>query len=187
MAIIEVSLNHPIWDGEEIRFKASCDSSSAAGLKVTYPVDEESGLQSKTLAFKDAHGANISSTANLFSNGSYVTAVVDATGNAAYIQNADTNNYLEGKTLVYTSKTVAKSSWVSSSTYSDFPYRASVSCSGVTSKHVPSVVYSPADALSGNFAPVAQSYSGGVYIYASAVPDSSITLQTIICFLGKGA
>ena len=51
----------------------------------------------------------------------------------------------------------------------------------VTANYFPLVVFSPADAMSGNFAPVAVSYSGGVYIYAESKPAEAVTIPNIVC------
>lgn len=85
------------------------------------------------------------------------------------------------KVISFTNKTVAVSDWASNSTYTDFPHRAAVACAGVTAKHYPEVSFSPVDALEGRFAPVAESYDGGVYIYASEVPEAALTIPTIVC------
>ena len=85
------------------------------------------------------------------------------------------------KVLPFTNKTVATSAWVSDTTYTDFPYRAAVACEGVMAKHYAEVSFSPADAMSGSFAPVAESYDGGVYLYASEIPEAALTIPTIVC------
>ena len=85
------------------------------------------------------------------------------------------------KVLAFNGKTVATSAWASDSTYTDFPYRAAVACQSVTAKHYAEVSFSPADAMSGSFAPVAESYDGGVYIYASEIPEAALTIPTIVC------
>ena len=85
------------------------------------------------------------------------------------------------KVLAFTEKTVEVSAWVSDATYEDFPYRAAVACEGVTVKHYVEVTLAPADAISGSFAPVAVSYDGGVYIYASEIPEAALTIPTIVC------
>ena len=85
------------------------------------------------------------------------------------------------KVLPFTNKTVATSAWVSDTTYTDFPYRAAVSCEGVTAKHYAEVAFAPADAMSGSFAPVAESYDGGVYLYANEMPSAAVTIPTIVC------
>ena len=85
------------------------------------------------------------------------------------------------KVLSFTNKAVATSAWVSDTAYTDFPYRAAVACDGVTAKHYAEVSFSPAEAMSGSFAPVAASYDGGVYIYASEIPAAALTIPTIVC------
>ena len=87
----------------------------------------------------------------------------------------------DAKVLSFTNKTVATSAWESDTTYTDFPYRASVACSGVTANHYADVSFSPADVLKGIFCPVAVSYAGGVYIYASEKPSATVTIPTIVC------
>ena len=82
--------------------------------------------------------------------------------------------------LIFTSKTA--SSWASDSTYSDFPYRCAVACTGVTASDVAEVVFNVDDAVSGNYAPVCQTYAGGVYIYSSA--SDSITIPMILVHKG---
>lgn len=78
--------------------------------------------------------------------------------------------------------TIATASFVSNSTYQDFPYRATVPLTGVLASMTPEVIFSLADAVSGNFAPVAECYDGGVYLYAASMPDAAITIPTILCW-----
>lgn len=84
--------------------------------------------------------------------------------------------------LTFTNKSVAASAFVSNSTYSDFPYRAAVALTGVTAAMIPEVFFGLTDAMSGNFAPVAESYAGGIYIYAAAKPSATVTIPTILCW-----
>ena len=91
---------------------------------------------------------------------------------------------VELKKLQFKNVSVSKGSFVSDSTYQDFPYRAGVSLSGVIESMIPEVVLSVDDAVSGNFAPVSESYNGGVYLYAGSPPDTGITIPTIICWRG---
>lgn len=77
---------------------------------------------------------------------------------------------------------VSASAFVADSTSEDYPYRAAVSLSGVISGMIPEVIFGLADAVSGNFAPVAEAYSGGVYIWAAEVPEANIAIPTIICW-----
>lgn len=84
--------------------------------------------------------------------------------------------------LVFTNTSVPVASFVSNTTYTDFPYRAAVALSGVTAAMVPEVVFSAANAMSGSFAPVSESYDGGVYIYAAEKPSAAVTIPTILCW-----
>lgn len=86
----------------------------------------------------------------------------------------------EPKRLQFLSVAVAPKSFEGSSTYDDFPFRAAVPLSGVLSGMVPEVIFAPADASSGIFAPVAAAYDGGVYVYASEKPAATTTIPTII-------
>lgn len=83
--------------------------------------------------------------------------------------------------LVFYNKTMAASAWVSDSAYSDYPYRAAVVCSGVTTAHTPYVMFSEEDAALGILSRDANSYAGGIYIYASEIPESAISIDEIIC------
>lgn len=89
MANIKVELNHEIIDGQPITFVAPCDCTAVTGLKVYYPGG------SKVFTFKDAHGNALTGVGNLFSQGAYVKAILDVINGNAYLQNADTNKYLE--------------------------------------------------------------------------------------------
>ena len=99
MANIKVELNHPLIDGESVTFKAPCDSTAVTGLKIYYPnvTESSSTTQNKTFTFRDAHGNSLTGVGNLFVSGVYVKVILDTTNNYAYIQNADTNMYVENK------------------------------------------------------------------------------------------
>lgn len=81
---------------------------------------------------------------------------------------------------VVTNKVVAKADFTSNSTYADYPYRAAIAINGVTMNMIPEIIFDVADAISGNYSPVAQTYNGGVYIYAASPPDNNLTIPTII-------
>lgn len=89
MANIKVKIGYPIKTGVGFTFHAPCDCSEAEGLTVEHP-----GGVSKFM-FRDAHGNVLTDTHNLFAAGSLVKAVLDLSAGAAFLQNADTNAYLE--------------------------------------------------------------------------------------------
>jgi hypothetical protein len=100
---IVVTIGYSVADGSEVKFRAPVDCSEITRLQVQY-IDENKEPASKTFAFADANGNNVSEINNLFSQGSIVKVIldfdVDIDGNgtgAAFVQNADTNAYLEGR------------------------------------------------------------------------------------------
>lgn len=77
--------------------------------------------------------------------------------------------------------TVAVADFVVDSTYTDYGYKAEISMPGVNSNYSPDVRFSLTDAASGIFAPVADTDTDKVIIYASEVPAADITIPVIIC------
>lgn len=87
MAYIKINIDHPIYDGMPLTFKAPCACSDTEGITV--------GTQN--FVFRDAHGNTLTSTGELFSAGVLIKVILDVTNRFAYIQNADTNAYLENR------------------------------------------------------------------------------------------
>ena len=84
------------------------------------------------------------------------------------------------KRLTFTNTSVATSAWVADETYTDYPYRAAIPLTGVTAASFAEVVLSPADAVSGAYAPVCETYAGGIYLYANAAPGAAVTIPAIV-------
>lgn len=101
------------------------------------------------------------------------------------LQDLESGTSVELKKLQFNSVSVAVSKFVSNTTYEDYPFRASVALEGVQSTMIPEVIFSMADAISGNFAPVSESYNGGVYLYAADKPEGNTVIPTIICWKGN--
>lgn len=81
--------------------------------------------------------------------------------------------------IIKSNTSVAASVWTTDTTYEDYPYKANIPITECTQEHLPDVMLSLDDAISGNFAPVADSYAGGIYIYAKEKPTSAMTIPTI--------
>lgn len=92
---VRVNLNYTIYDGAEIVFKAPCDASRVTGLIVYYPNGTE--VVSSVFAFADAHTNDLGNIDNLFVAGAVVKVILDTETNMAFVQNAATNAYLEGR------------------------------------------------------------------------------------------
>ena len=95
--------------------------------------------------------------------------------------------YVDSKVpLAFGPQTVATSAWAANATYSaqGYGFRASVPLSGVTADHIPDVTFAMADAISGNLAPLADTYAGGIYIYAKEQPSATVNIASVVCTKG---
>lgn len=83
--------------------------------------------------------------------------------------------------LVFTNTVIQTTQFAEDTTYEDFPYKVVIGLSdAVTPSMLPEVIFGAVDASSGVFAPVADSVTGGIIIYASEVPEAAVTIPTII-------
>ena len=92
---IRVNLTTPIRDGTEVLFRSPVDCAQVTGLIVYYK--ENGSTLSKEFAFADAHGNNVGDIDHLFAENVVVKVILDVTHAMAFVQNADTNAYLEGR------------------------------------------------------------------------------------------
>lgn len=120
-------------------------------------------------------------------SGGVMTGTLDLGGNGLKslgsptdAQDAATKGYVDTAKLIFTGVTVPVSGFLPDATYSDYPYKAELPLAGVTPNHVPQVTFDVCDAVSGDFAPVAASYSGGICIWAAGIPKGAIRIPTII-------
>ena len=88
----------------------------------------------------------------------------------------------ERQRLQFTNTSVPTSTFIDVSAWPGYPIQASIALNGVISSMTPAVVFSLVDSTSGNFAPIAQCYAGGVKIWAKTIPTAAITIPTIICW-----
>ena len=134
MANVRIDLSYPIVDGQPLTFRAPCDCTSVTGIKVYYPNGETT--ESKEFTFKDAHRNDLAEIGDLFASGAYVKVIVDTTNNVAYIQNADTNKYLEDrfeKLKSFTTNCSVGTLWEESDGY----YMQEIYCPSVSSSDTP--------------------------------------------------
>lgn len=94
MPNIRVDLNGALVEGQTVTFQSPAACAEVTGLNVYYT---ENGIQvCKTFQFADAHGHNVGSV-DLFAAGVLVKVILHLDTLRAYVQNADTNAYLEAK------------------------------------------------------------------------------------------
>ena len=84
----------------------------------------------------------------------------------------------------FTDVRIAPSAYIADDTYPDFPFRAAIPLEGINETMTPCVTFDVAEAIGGMFAPVAECYNGGVYIYAESALNYEIIIPTIICWEG---
>lgn len=87
-------------------------------------------------------------------------------------------NFVLSLSAVEAFENVAASVWTADATYDDYPYRCALALTGVTASDIPEVVFGVQEATSGDYAPVAECYDGGVYIWSSV--NTAITVPTVI-------
>ena len=92
---IRVDLNTPIYNGTEVVFRSPVDCSQVTGLIVYY--NDGGNTASQEFMFADAHGNNVGDIDHLFAENVVVKVILDVTTSMAFVQNADTNAYLEGR------------------------------------------------------------------------------------------
>ena len=93
---------------------------------------------------------------------------------------AHTHEYADKPICAFDS-VVTTGSWSADATVPGYGYRAAIAMANVTANYAPEVTFCQADAASGLYSMEARTYTGGVYIYAKAIPPASITIPTIVC------
>lgn len=170
MANIKVNLKEVLHDGSSVTFKAPCACDAIDGIIVYYPdiVDNTPTTVSKTFKFKDAHGNDLTNISNLFTEGAYVKAVFDTTNCYAYLQNADTNGYIERR-LNVRNATLSASAWSS-----EAPYTQTVQIRDITANDQPIIsVGTPTTLSSASYKALIKAYS---------MIDRAVTGDGIITF-----
>ena len=101
-------------------------------------------------------------------------------GNGAVVEQAQAGVDYQAANLTFTNTAVETALFMADTTYPDYGFRAAVPLANVTATMTPEVVFAPADALRGVFAPVAACYDGGVYLYAKEIPGAAVMIPTIL-------
>lgn len=130
-------------------------------------------LRKESSADGDADWENIDASTIAYDNTSSGLTATD-------VQAAIDETSLLGGRYFY-NRTVT--TWESDSTYADYPYKGTISITGVTDADGVEVTFSNADATSGNYSPICATFNGGVYIW-SKTQNASIVIPTI-CIYGR--
>lgn len=136
MANLNLTLDHYPLDGETVTFKAPCNCDAITGVIFSYPGESDALQTSSVYSFLDSHKNVLAGLGNLFSEGAYVSGIVNHTDGAVHLLNADTNSYLENKIANSGSAnsssvtvTLSITGWIDNG---DGRYKQSVSVEGMT-------------------------------------------------------
>ena len=103
------------------------------------------------------------------------------------LANIEAGTGVEMQKLQFNNILVPATAFVEVENSYDLPYgyRAAVPLDGVIVSMISEVVFGIEDAINGVFAPVAETYNGGIYIYANRELNEAVTIPTIICWKGN--
>lgn len=86
----------------------------------------------------------------------------------------------EPRKIVFRNVEVSTSDWSLDNTYEKYPYKATINLQSVTDRMTAEVIFGMNEAVEGVYAPVNETFSGGLYLYASAIPAATITVPQIL-------
>lgn len=95
-----------------------------------------------------------------------------------HVHPSDTSR--QKKMLRFENKDVTGWGDVQNPPFPDFPKRGTISCPGVSASMFPIVTFDAADATSGILAPNAECGSNIVYVYAAGIPESTVTVKSVV-------
>jgi hypothetical protein len=94
MAYIRLDTGVAPYSGQALTFKSPADCSNIEGLKIYYT---DNGVEKcEQFALTDAHGEDVAGS-ELFKRDVLVRILIDKGSMKAFVQNADTNAYLESR------------------------------------------------------------------------------------------
>lgn len=86
----------------------------------------------------------------------------------------------EPRKIVFHNVVVSPSDWVLDNTYEKYPNKATVNLPSVTDRMTAEVIFGINEAVEGVYAPVNETFLGGLHLYASVIPDAAITIPQIL-------
>lgn len=90
-------------------------------------------------------------------------------------------DYIKNKPKIIKVTNIVTSDCINNITYADYPYRYDFQILGVTESMIAEVIFDVTEATSGNFAPICQTYEGGVSVYGK-VEITSLTIPLIFAW-----
>ena len=94
-----------------------------------------------------------------------------------------TATFVEGFKMLFTNMTVPVSAWAASTTYAWLPYKAEITCQGVTTSDYPTVIFSKESLDYLDLVDInverSSTEANKVIVYASDIPTSSLSIDRI--------
>ncbi len=182
--------DRPKWNGKDVAMYADIPSLSGY-VPTTRTVNSKALSANISLTASDVGAVPTARKVNGKALSADITlsasdvGALSSTGKAASATTADsatkdgsgnviTTTYAK-KPIIVTSASVT---WASDSTYTGYSYKGTITVSGCTASHVPQVTFDMAQATSGDYAPIAESASGKVYIWSKK--NTSITVPVVV-------
>ena len=135
------------------------DRDSSLSANSDYYIPSQKAIKTALATKQDT----LTAGANIVIDGNTISAVVDS------------------NVLKFEDVSVTTDSFVEDETYDSYPFKANIALTGVTVEMFPTVIFSVADALSGKYLFVVETYNGGVTIWSKEVPEETLVIPTIVC------
>lgn len=192
------SITFPVKNGKGVTKIEKTSGTHAPGTLDTYTITYNDNTTSTFQVYngQDGQGSPGSSTPKMDGTASVGTAT--AYSRQDHVHPSDTSRVpitrtvngiqLNGNiTTRLFFENVSAGSWTELSSSApdyneDFPWRGTLSCSGVTASMVPEVILPITLAMSGDFAPVAKTDTNKIYIYSANEPAETVTAATVIAW-----
>lgn len=156
-------------------------SVTAAGLKA---------LDAEAWAVGQRGGADVETDDPAYHNNAkyYSQAAQEIIDTGDFASKTEAQGYVDAhassgihtKMLTFEGVEVLPDAWTADTAYLNWGFRAAVVLSDVTADMTPTIVLDPDTATAGLIAPIAESYAGGLYLYASEALAEAIAIPAII-------
>lgn len=113
----------------------------------------------------------------------YNDATTTVHGLMSAADKAEFNNIRDNRTTSLKFENLSTSAWTSDSTYTNYGYKASIACPGVTANHFAEVCFNPDDVLTYVPASVCQTATDTVYVWSLVNPGAPLTGITVFAIL----
>lgn len=109
------------------------------------------------------------------------TKVSQLENDAGYTKVSELEKLGYYKLYKFENVSVQTTQWKEDTVYANYPYVAEIALVNVKDTMIPNVVFATSDSISGNYAPVAESYNGGIKIWCKETPTETLVIPTITC------